>query len=59
LFIFGERIHLLPSVTALLGATSLMVWIRPNIDEMIEAVDWTTLVFFMALFMVVGGIQEV
>jgi Na+/H+ antiporter NhaD/arsenite permease-like protein len=26
---------------------------------MIEAVDWTTLVFFIALFIVVGAIQEV
>ncbi|MFN2177600.1 MAG: SLC13 family permease [Anaerolineales bacterium] len=59
LFILGERIHLLPSVTALIGATALMVWIRPNIDEMIEAVDWTTLVFFMSLFIVVGAVQEV
>jgi Na+/H+ antiporter NhaD/arsenite permease-like protein len=59
LFIFGERIHLLPAVTALVGATALMVWIRPNIEEMIEAVDWTTLVFFMSLFIVVGAIQEV
>ncbi len=59
LFIFGERIHLLPAVTAIMGATALMVWIRPDIEEMIEAVDWTTLVFFMSLFIVVGSIQEV
>lgn len=59
LFIFGEQVHLLPSVTALIGATALLVWIRPNVEEMIEAVDWTTLVFFMALFIVVGSIQEV
>jgi Na+/H+ antiporter NhaD/arsenite permease-like protein len=59
LFVFGERIHLLPAVTALIGATALLVWIRPNVEEMIEAVDWTTLVFFMALFIVVGAIQEV
>jgi Na+/H+ antiporter NhaD/arsenite permease-like protein len=59
LFVFGEQVHLLPSVTALMGATALLVWIRPNVEEMIEAVDWTTLVFFMALFMVVGAIQEV
>jgi Na+/H+ antiporter NhaD/arsenite permease-like protein len=59
LFILGEQIHLLPAVTALIGATALMVWIRPNIEEMIEAVDWTTLVFFMSLFIVVGAIQEV
>ena len=42
-----------------MGATSLLLWIRPNIEEMIEAVDWTTLVFFMTLFIVVGAVQEV
>jgi Na+/H+ antiporter NhaD/arsenite permease-like protein len=59
LFVFGEHIHLLPAVTALMGATALMVWIRPDIEEMIEAVDWTTLVFFITLFVVVGAVQEV
>lgn len=59
LFLFGDSIHLVPAVTALLGATALLVWIQPDVEEMIEAVDWTTLVFFMCLFMVVGGIQEV
>jgi Na+/H+ antiporter NhaD/arsenite permease-like protein len=59
LFVFGEQFHLLPAVTALMGATALLVWIRPDIEEMIEAVDWTTLVFFITLFVVVGGIQEV
>ncbi len=59
LFVFGERIYLLPAVTALMGATVLLVWIRPDIEEMIEAVDWTTLVFFITLFIVVGAIQEV
>jgi Na+/H+ antiporter NhaD/arsenite permease-like protein len=59
LFITGESFHLLPGVTALMGATALLVWIRPNIQEMIEAVDWTTLVFFITLFIVVGAVQEV
>jgi Na+/H+ antiporter NhaD/arsenite permease-like protein len=59
LFVVGERFHLLPAVTALIGATALMVWIRPDINEMIEAVDWTTLIFFITLFIVVGAIQEV
>ena len=59
LFITGENIHLLPAVTALMGATALLIWIRPDIEEMIEAVDWTTLVFFITLFIVVGAIQEV
>ena len=59
LFIFGEQIHLKPAVTAIVGATALLVWSKPNIEEMIEAVDWTTLVFFIGLFIVVGSIQEV
>jgi Na+/H+ antiporter NhaD/arsenite permease-like protein len=59
LFLAGEQIHLLPAVTALFGATALLVWIRPDIEEMIEAVDWTTLVFFVTLFILVGAIQEV
>ncbi|MCB0239159.1 MAG: citrate transporter, partial [Anaerolineae bacterium] len=59
LFIAGDAIHLIPAVTALMGATALLVWIQPDIEEMIEAVDWTTLVFFIGLFIVVGAVQEV
>ena len=59
LFIIGEQFHLEPAVTAIMGSSALLVWIRPDIEEMIEAVDWTTLVFFIALFMVVGAIEEV
>jgi len=58
-FILGERIHLVPAVSAIAGATALLIWLNPDIHKMIKAVDWTTLVFFMALFMIVGAIQEV
>ena len=30
-----------------------------GMEEMIEAVDWTTLVFFITLFVCVAAIQEV
>jgi Na+/H+ antiporter NhaD/arsenite permease-like protein len=43
----------------MIGATLLLVWLKPDVHDMIKAVDWTTLVFFMALFMVVGAVQEV
>jgi Na+/H+ antiporter NhaD/arsenite permease-like protein len=58
-FIVGEQFDIVPAVPALIGATMLLVWLKPDIQHMIQAVDWTTLVFFMALFMVVGAIQEV
>jgi Na+/H+ antiporter NhaD/arsenite permease-like protein len=59
LFVFGEFFHLVPAVTALIGSTVLLVWIQPDVDEIIRAVDWTTLLFFIGLFVVVGAIQEV
>lgn len=58
-FVVGERLHVVPAVPALIGATALLVWLKPDVQGSITAVDWTTLVFFMALFIVVGAIQEV
>lgn len=58
-FVIGEQFHIVPAVPALFGATVLLVWLKPDVQKMIKAVDWTTLVFFMALFIVVGAVQEV
>jgi Na+/H+ antiporter NhaD/arsenite permease-like protein len=59
LFILGERIHLVPAVTAILGAVAMLLWVSPDIESMLKVVDWTTLMFFISLFIVVGAIQEV
>ena len=58
-FILGERIHLVPAVTAILGAVAMLLWVTPDIESMLKVVDWTTLMFFISLFIVVGAIQEV
>ncbi len=58
-FVLGERVHLDPAVPAVVGATLVLIWLKPDVHRMIKSVDWTTLVFFMALFVVVGAIQEV
>jgi Na+/H+ antiporter NhaD/arsenite permease-like protein len=58
-FILGERIHLVPAVTAILGAVAMLLWVSPDIESMLKVVDWTTLMFFISLFIVVGAIQEV
>jgi Na+/H+ antiporter NhaD/arsenite permease-like protein len=59
LFFTADRFGMPPAVVAILGSSALLLWVRPNVSEMLREVDWTTLVFFMALFMLVGGIQEV
>lgn len=46
-----------PSVVALAGAVTLIIWVRPDLESMIREVDWTTLIFFISLFVVVGGME--
>lgn len=59
LFVIGDSIHLVPAVTAIMGAVAMLLWVAPDIEEMLQVVDWTTLVFFIALFISVGALQEV
>jgi Na+/H+ antiporter NhaD/arsenite permease-like protein len=58
-FIVGERIHLVPAVTAIIGAVAMLLWVAPDVEDMLKVVDWTTLMFFIALFILVGALQEV
>lgn len=59
LFVVGEGIHMEPAVTAMLGAAATLLVVRADIEEILRLVDWTTLLFFIALFMVIGALQEV
>lgn len=59
LFIVGERFHLSPAIAALAGAVVMLIWVNPDIEQMMGVVDWTTLLFFIGLFIVVGAVQEV
>jgi Na+/H+ antiporter NhaD/arsenite permease-like protein len=59
LFIIHGMLHMQPSVAALTGAMLLLVLSRVDIVEMLEhEVEWPTLVFFMALFIVIAGAEE-
>ncbi|MFN2158461.1 MAG: SLC13 family permease [Anaerolineales bacterium] len=49
--------HMPPSVVSLSGAALLIAWVRPDVDDMLSEVDWTTLIFFIGLFVVVGGME--
>lgn len=46
-----------PSVVALAGATVLMIWVRPDMHRMVHEVDWTTLLFFVGVFITVGALE--
>jgi Na+/H+ antiporter NhaD/arsenite permease-like protein len=50
--------HMPPGVVALSGAAILIVWVRPDMTDMVREVDWTTLLFFIGLFVVVGAMES-
>jgi Na+/H+ antiporter NhaD/arsenite permease-like protein len=58
LFLTGDIFGMPPSVIALTGAAILVAWVRPDMHHMLREVDWTTLVFFIGIFVVVGGLEE-
>jgi len=59
LFLVGPKLEVAPALIALTGAAALLIWVRPDVERMVRHVDWTTLLFFMALFMQVGALEEV
>ena len=47
-----------PATVALLGATVLLVTGRQQPHEVLREVEWQTILFFVGLFMVVGGVEH-
>jgi Na+/H+ antiporter NhaD/arsenite permease-like protein len=58
-FVGHSALHLEPSVVALLGAGALVAIAGLEPPEFLEDVEWSTLVFFMGLFVMVGALVEV
>jgi len=54
-----SAVHVEPSQVALLGAWVLILISRAPPQMFLKSVEWPTLVFFMALFVLVGGLVEV
>jgi Na+/H+ antiporter NhaD/arsenite permease-like protein len=58
LFFFLERpLHISPSFIALTAAAGALVWVAPDIRKTLERVEWSVLVFFTGLFVLVGGLE--
>jgi Na+/H+ antiporter NhaD/arsenite permease-like protein len=57
LFFLQKILKVSPSFIALLAASSALAWVRPDIRKTLEKIEWSVLVFFMALFILVGGLE--
>ncbi|GAA1803634.1 ArsB/NhaD family transporter [Actinomadura chokoriensis] len=57
-FVLHPVLHYEPSVVALLGAGLLVAATKVTTEEALGEVEWSTLVFFAGLFVMVGGLVE-
>lgn len=58
LFLLEELLQILPALVALGSAALGLLWVRPDINEIFKKIEWSVLVFFAALFVMVGGMQS-
>jgi Na+/H+ antiporter NhaD/arsenite permease-like protein len=58
-FLLHNTLGYEPATVALLGAGVLLLIAGQQLRELVEDVEWETLVFFMGLFVMVGGLVKV
>jgi len=57
LFLLDPLLHISPAFVAMGAAGAALVWIRPDIDATLKRVEWSVLIFFGSLFVMVGGLE--
>ncbi len=58
-FVVHDFFDLKPATIALSGAGILLVWSDTDIEKRLQEIEWTTLFFFMGLFVIVGSLEKV
>ncbi|WP_029521986.1 ArsB/NhaD family transporter [Persephonella sp. KM09-Lau-8] len=58
LFFLHHILHLEAGTIALFMASALMLWSKEDPEKIFERVEWTTLMFFLGLFVVIGGLEH-
>jgi Na+/H+ antiporter NhaD/arsenite permease-like protein len=58
-FLLHGALHLQPATIALAGATTLVLVGRISIQQVVEEVEWGTILFFVGLFILVGALESV
>lgn len=58
-FVFSSQLHLEAATVALFGAALLLIITDTHPEEILKGVEWTTILFFAGLFVMVAAIEEV
>lgn len=57
-FFLEKLLHISPAFVALSAAAAALVWVQPDIRKTLEHIEWSVLVFFTALFVLIGGLEQ-
>jgi Na+/H+ antiporter NhaD/arsenite permease-like protein len=57
-FFLHSPLHVEPAVVALSGATLLLLVAGENVEAALERVEWSTIFFFVGLFVMVGALER-
>lgn len=57
MFFLHHLLGISPSFIAAAAAAVALVWIQPDVQEVFKSIEWSVLIFFSALFVMVGGLE--
>lgn len=57
LFFLHHTLHWYPAFVSLLGLALALAWLRPDPEHLMTKVEWSVLLFFASLFVLVGGVD--
>lgn len=57
LFFIHHRFHLFPAFVTWIGVALALFLMRPEPEQLFGQIEWSVLLFFAALFMLVGGLE--
>ncbi|MET0069292.1 MAG: ArsB/NhaD family transporter [Candidatus Thiodiazotropha sp.] len=58
LFFVHHNLHLLPAYVSFIGLTVALLLMRPDMEKLFGSVNWSVLIFFAGLFIIVGGVES-
>lgn len=58
LFVFQGSLQMSSGFIAISAAAVALTWIRPDLREVLRRVDFSVLLFFISLFIMVGGLEH-
>jgi Na+/H+ antiporter NhaD/arsenite permease-like protein len=57
LFFLHHALHWYPAFVSLIGLALALAWLRPEAEKMMTRVEWSVLLFFASLFVLMGGVE--